>query len=313
MDRIGKSHMMRTSEGFSLIELMITIVILAVLMLTTGLICMGLNRAVILGDNMTSAFNLARTQLANINTTAYANLAITNANGNSWNVVVPRRADCFGNIWNQTFKITQIVTQVANMNNVKLARVVISGPNNPNPLINIGTYVLDIKSGVGGRGRDVEASYVSFQMGGIDPSTPDSITNIRLRTRCNRCGLNPNGSTQHNMPSFWINVRTADHSSKYLISMKASNWSSVWTPSSPIELKDGVDTLIIPTYSIAASVDATEWVYGGGPTQEDINGNIRIQNINFTPVSPKVAYTVTLRFRYYDTNESRNYSWSYTP
>lgn len=81
--------------GFTLIEIIVTIVLLAVIAVTVGLFTMAQMQAVARSGEYTIAFNLARLELETVNNLAYASvLTTTTPNYKSYPYDVIRTVEC---------------------------------------------------------------------------------------------------------------------------------------------------------------------------------------------------------------------------
>ena len=272
--------MTTNSKGFILLEIIVTIVIMAIIMLIMGTICVECVRATAYGDSLTYAFNFARAEMATVNLTAYTDLTIGDSTTQ--------------NPLNLNFDIRRTVSSVNSA--LKLVEVRVFPHNNTtNTLADVYTYVMDVKTGIGGWGRDAMASYCSFH-GGIPDAT--GISNIYARWRYRRMGEFVDAVRITNLTDTPITVISIGSSSYNMPCTIVKGYpQTLWTSSILIEGEWQDDWC------------GACWL----GTLPNFNGNIGLSRIEFAgPGSYKVQVEFRLMYPVNVWTWSRPYTWYYT-
>ena len=164
--RIAKKEIQ--TKGFTLIEMIIAVVVIAIIMIPISLMLMEYVRAIAYADSLTVAANLAQREMGIINNIGYG--ALNSAS--------------FTNYTGYNFDLDRSVTYVSGTNNnLKLVRVRVF----PNPmasfsqLIDLATYVIGMNVGfgagsAGGAPGDESASLSPVSDGTIGKSSLSNVT-----------------------------------------------------------------------------------------------------------------------------------------
>lgn len=144
-------------KGFTLIELITAIVLVAIIMIPVALIAMEYVRSVAYADSLTAAANLGQREMAIVNNLAYGTLASAN----------------FQNYMGYNFDVAR---QVSPVTIGKKVIVTVYPHGSTEKVTELATYVMNVSFGLGGGSR---ASY--FAASGGSFGSPTNLSGITLQ------------------------------------------------------------------------------------------------------------------------------------
>lgn len=166
---------MKNRPGFTLIEILVTMVIMAFIMIPVGLIVNEHARSVVRGNMLTTALELAQRELGIVNNMAYSSIPLTDTYQNSYA--------------GYPFDLRRTVTYVSGSNNyLKSVRVrVYPRGSTTDQLTDAVTYVRDVSygSGAGGGAEGDEVDSFSSSGGRANRSNVNNITTSNTRATGN--------------------------------------------------------------------------------------------------------------------------------
>lgn len=190
--------MIKSSKGFTLIELIIAIVVIAIIMIPISLMLMEYVRAIAYADSLTVAANLAQRELGIINNLGYG--ALSNA--------------LFTNYAGYNFDLDRIVSYVSGTNNnLKMVRLRVF----PHPMVSSGqlldlvTYVIGMNVGFGagssGGAAGSEGASLSVSGGTLSRNSLNNVTlrNIRSNGNITMKGVIVSSTRNRTLNSITIN------------------------------------------------------------------------------------------------------------
>ncbi|MEW6101246.1 MAG: prepilin-type N-terminal cleavage/methylation domain-containing protein [Candidatus Omnitrophota bacterium] len=163
--------MIKNRSGFTLVELVITIVVLGIVMIPLGFMSMEYLRAIVYARNLTAAQNLAKVEMAKVNNLSFSDTTladgydttISNYEGYSYDV---RRTVNYAAGWDNNLKQVRV-------------RVYPAGETSAH-LVDLITYVAAVSFGAGSAGGAVsgggQADSLSVSGGDISGSLLQNIT-----------------------------------------------------------------------------------------------------------------------------------------
>lgn len=266
--------MKRSSKlsGFTLIELITAVVLIAIIMIPVALIAMEYVRSTAYADSLTMAVNLARREMSVVNNLSYSD---------------PTLADGYDNTTQEyagySFDLRRTVNYVPGTNNnLKRVRVRIFPNVSTNQLIELAAYVMNVQFGAGSAGGALGNEKDSFIASGGTLSQNRLIYATLQNTR----------STGNITMTSVIMTSTIN---KTLIAITMGSESRF---SGSVALPANTPTTINLQKNFIMNSNTS---YSG------TNGG----RFNFT-TGPNQTYTLTIQFVFYDGTQSTAYSWTYT-
>ena len=152
-------------RSFTLIELIMTFVVVGIVMVPLGLMCGEYIRGVVYSEDLTIGESLAMTELAKVNNLSYSDATLEDGDD-----------DTYSNYEGYDINIRREVDYVAGTsNNLKKVVVTAYEATTSAELLNLVTYIADVPFGPGSSGSDAniigEASFLAVTGGAISAKT----------------------------------------------------------------------------------------------------------------------------------------------
>ncbi len=143
-------------KGFTLIEVITSVVVIAIVMIPVTLISMEYVRSAAYADSLTMATNLVRMEMAVVNNLNYSNPTLADGYDNT-----------SANYSGYKYDLRRTVNFVpGTANNVKSVRIRVYPNGSAEQLMETATYVMDIQYGMGSAGGTAGDEAVSFLASG---------------------------------------------------------------------------------------------------------------------------------------------------
>lgn len=167
---ITHNSQLTTNKGFSLIEVITAIVLIAIIMIPVGMIGMEYVRSMVYADSLTTASNLARMEMGIVNSLSYDDPTLLNGYDST-------TQDYAG----YSYDLRRTVNYVAGTNNnLKRVRVRAFSSGSAGQLIELDTYVGNVQFGAGSAGGALGNEKDSFLVTGGNLGR-NSLTNVTSR------------------------------------------------------------------------------------------------------------------------------------
>jgi len=260
------------NKGFTLIEVIVTILVAAIAIIPASLICMKAVQAAAEGDAWTMASNLARRELGIVSA-----LPFTDASLNVGTYSFP-------GYLGYKYDLTRVVSVVAGTGNLKQVAVNVYPAGSTSKCLELDTYVINnVTTGLGTGGGSVspEGNYLTASTG-----TYSNITHTWTITSMTNSSAN--GAITIMQVSIW---RSAGAS--FNLTSATMDATTVWTGSLTIPTSQPVSPNVVLTASCIIGPSGT------------VTSNTFVFN-----ASINTGQTIYIKYRMYDGTDSATFSYT---